>query len=310
MPTRRFVLAGAAVAWAAVAASSIGAASPQQGAAAQPASPQAGPHAASLRTYCVSCHNERMKANYANLALDAVDSSRCPITPTSGKRSCASCAPASMPPAGRPRPDAGRARRVRDVARERARSRRRRATESRPHRGVPSSQPRRVPQRHSRPARARHRRRGAAAGRRRELRVRQHRGRAEAQPVADGAVPGGRARRSAARRSGPSAAGPDVAGVPRSPRRCRSTSTSKVCRSARAAACSRSTPSRTTASTRSPSICCAASQGDCDGSVRLRRHAPARGHHRRRAREAVHARAAQGVPAASRNANVARSRCR
>ena len=94
-----------------------------------------------------------------------------------------------MPPAGAPQPDKA----ARDAflgwlegELDRAAGG---ASEPGPHRAVPSAEPHRVPERRSRSARPRPRRLVAAAGRRCELRVRQHRGRAEDVADADGAVP-------------------------------------------------------------------------------------------------------------------------
>ena len=57
-----------------------------------------------LDTYCVTCHNQRLKT--AGLALDAVDAA----TPARQSRDLgtviARLRAGSMPPAGRPRPDA------------------------------------------------------------------------------------------------------------------------------------------------------------------------------------------------------------
>ena len=115
-----------------------------------------------------------------------------------------------MPPAGRPRPEpAARAALVGFLETELDRHAAA-APEPGPHRGVSSPEPRRVPQRRSRPARPRAGRDAAAAGRRRELWLRQHRGRAEDQPVAARAVPDRRRGASAARRSAVRCAAPSV----------------------------------------------------------------------------------------------------
>ena len=144
-----------------------------------------------LNRYCVGCHNERMKANYAGLALDSADTSSIAGRPEVWEKVVRKLRAGLMPPAGRPRPDTSAQDQLVDVAGDRARSRRRGGPESGPHRAVPSPESRRVPQRHPRPAGDRDRRRVAAADRRCELRLRQHRGRAEDQSVADGAVPRG-----------------------------------------------------------------------------------------------------------------------
>ena len=117
---------------------------------------------------------------------------------------------------------------------------------------APSAEPRRVRQRHSRSARARGRPRRCCRPTIR-LRLRQHRGRPGRVAGAARTLPGGR-RRSArwrsAIRSRPGHARPSA---------CRGTSrrtsTSRACRSARAAGWWRTTPFRSTASTSSRSSC-------------------------------------------------------
>src|SRR5437667_7868652 len=59
-----------------------------------------------LDRYCVGCHNERMKANYAGLALDAIDLSKPGDRSDVWERVVRKLRAGLMPPAGRPRPDA------------------------------------------------------------------------------------------------------------------------------------------------------------------------------------------------------------
>ena len=95
-----------------------------------------------------------------------------------------------MPPAGAPRPDKAThdafATWLEAELDRYAAARRIPAVQS-----LPSPEPGRVSERGSRHPRSRRRRRVAASGRRRELRVRQHRGRAEDVADADGALSGG-----------------------------------------------------------------------------------------------------------------------
>src|SRR5436190_13808542 len=57
-----------------------------------------------LDTYCVSCHNQRLKT--AGLALDAVDVAQPAANAELWERVIAKLRAGSMPPQGRPRPDA------------------------------------------------------------------------------------------------------------------------------------------------------------------------------------------------------------
>ena len=57
-----------------------------------------------LNQYCVTCHNQRLRT--AGLALDDVDAARPAAARTSGSGSSRKLRAGSMPPAGRPRPDA------------------------------------------------------------------------------------------------------------------------------------------------------------------------------------------------------------
>jgi mono/diheme cytochrome c family protein len=59
---------------------------------------------AMLDTYCVTCHNQRTKT--AGLALDAVDVTTPQTNPEVWERVITRLRAGSMPPAGRPRPDA------------------------------------------------------------------------------------------------------------------------------------------------------------------------------------------------------------
>jgi mono/diheme cytochrome c family protein len=59
---------------------------------------------AMLDTYCVTCHNQRLKS--AGLALDSIDVTAPHANPDVWERVIARLRAGSMPPAGRPRPDA------------------------------------------------------------------------------------------------------------------------------------------------------------------------------------------------------------
>ena len=90
--------AGALVLAAPFAAPAAGAQSPPGG---------AGPQAAGalLERYCVTCHNERLRT--AGLTLDDLDAARPDADPERWERVIGRLRAASMPPPGRPRPDAG-----------------------------------------------------------------------------------------------------------------------------------------------------------------------------------------------------------
>jgi mono/diheme cytochrome c family protein len=69
----------------------------------QTATPPSGARAM-LDTYCVGCHNQRLKT--AGLALDTVDATAPHANPEVWERVITKLRAGSMPPAGRPRPDA------------------------------------------------------------------------------------------------------------------------------------------------------------------------------------------------------------
>ena len=66
-------------------------------------------HRAVLNRYCVSCHNERNKANAGRLALDSVDLSRVGEHAEVWEKVVRKLRAGLMPPPGRPRPDPPRA---------------------------------------------------------------------------------------------------------------------------------------------------------------------------------------------------------
>ena len=76
----------------------------------QPTLPAASGSRAMLDTYCVTCHNERLKT--AGLALDAVDVTAPHLNPELWERVITRLRAGSMPPAGRPRPDVATSRAV------------------------------------------------------------------------------------------------------------------------------------------------------------------------------------------------------
>jgi hypothetical protein len=69
----------------------------------QSAAPQVAPKAM-LDTYCVTCHNDKLKT--AGLALDTVDVSKPSANPEVWEKVIGKLRAGSMPPPGRPRPDA------------------------------------------------------------------------------------------------------------------------------------------------------------------------------------------------------------
>ena len=91
----------------AMAAARVGSA-PQQPAA-SPAGTAGNPKLlrATLDTYCVTCHNQRLKT--AGLTLDAVDAASPHTNPEIWEKVIARLRAGTMPPAGRPRPDAAAA---------------------------------------------------------------------------------------------------------------------------------------------------------------------------------------------------------
>ncbi len=94
-----------------------------------------------------------------------------------------------MPPAGMPRPDAAQHEAFLGWLEGQLGSGGAGQSESRPQGAVPPAEPHRIPQRRARSARPRSRRHRPAAGRRFELRLRQHRRRAQTLAHADGALP-------------------------------------------------------------------------------------------------------------------------
>ena len=75
----------------------------QAQAPARPA-PSAEPsHRSTLDTYCVTCHNQRLKTG--GLALDAMSLARVPADAATWERVIRKVRTGAMPPAGLPRPD-------------------------------------------------------------------------------------------------------------------------------------------------------------------------------------------------------------
>ena len=66
--------------------------------------PAAPGHRSALDTYCVTCHNQRLKTG--GLALDAMDLARAPADAATWERVIRKLRTGAMPPAGMPRPDA------------------------------------------------------------------------------------------------------------------------------------------------------------------------------------------------------------
>jgi mono/diheme cytochrome c family protein len=89
----------------AVALSSVQTSARQSQPAAAPARPTSPPAAqAVLDTYCVTCHNQRLRT--AGLALDTLDVTRPGANAETWEKVIAKLRAGSMPPPGRPRPDA------------------------------------------------------------------------------------------------------------------------------------------------------------------------------------------------------------
>src|SRR5262245_6050686 len=64
------------------------------------------PSAETFRQYCVGCHNERMKGNFGNLSLEALDPADVSGHAEILEKVVRKIRKGQMPPAGRPRPDA------------------------------------------------------------------------------------------------------------------------------------------------------------------------------------------------------------
>ena len=202
-----------------------------------------------INRYCTTCHSTRMKAG--NLVLAGVDATAVQRQPRAlGK---------GRPQAARRTDAAGRQAAARRCQPTSASSRSCRASSTPPPRGKPNPgrteiahRLNRIEYRECDPRSARRgdQRRGPAARRRFELRVRQHRRRAEDVAGAHGALPGRGARRSAGPRSAARRQRRRRRSTACRPR-CSSTTVSIGCRSARAVAPSSATSSRSTPSTTS-----------------------------------------------------------
>ena len=145
------------------------------------------PSKAFLTTYCITCHNQRLKTG--GLALDTLDVENVGKDAEVWERAVVKLQ-GGPDAAGRPAAAAAAGdRRIHRVARSRARSRRRGQSEPGPHRALSPLEPRRVSECHPRPARPRGRRVAVAAHRRDQLRLRQHRRRPEAVAAAHRALP-------------------------------------------------------------------------------------------------------------------------
>ena len=140
------------------------------------------PYRTLVNTYCLSCHNSKVKSG--GLELDAINTADLRDHADAWEKVVRKLRARQMPPQGARRPDEATHTAALAALETALDGRGRRRAKSRPHRYLPPAEPHRIPQRDSRSACARHRRRGAAAERFGQLRVRQHHGR---QPVADAA---------------------------------------------------------------------------------------------------------------------------
>ena len=107
MPMMKRLLLGGLVALGTVPGSTVvlGAGEPGSGEA-PAAAPVAVDQRQFLDTYCVRCHNERRKANYANLAFDSLDLERLGADAATWEKAIRKLRVGAMPPAGLPRPSA------------------------------------------------------------------------------------------------------------------------------------------------------------------------------------------------------------
>ena len=69
------------------------------------AAPPTSAEAAFLKQYCITCHNERAKANFANLALDTLDVSRVGAASATWEKVVKKIRTGMMPPSGSRRPE-------------------------------------------------------------------------------------------------------------------------------------------------------------------------------------------------------------
>ena len=76
---------------------------PQAASPRQASAPAGASHRSALYTYCVSCHNQRLKTG--GLALDTLDVSRVPTDAATWEKVIRKVRTGAMPPAGMPRPD-------------------------------------------------------------------------------------------------------------------------------------------------------------------------------------------------------------
>jgi mono/diheme cytochrome c family protein len=106
MKTRRAVTAFVSVAWLATAGSEVARsvqASAPQSTTTRAATPAATPARALVTTYCVTCHNERLKT--ASLLLDRADAQQVSNSADTWERVIVQLRSRAMPPSGMPRPD-------------------------------------------------------------------------------------------------------------------------------------------------------------------------------------------------------------
>ena len=197
------------------------------------AQPPGGAHRALVTRYCVACHNERLKSG--GLALEAVTAQDVSQHPEVWEKVVRKLRARQMPPAGRSRPDEPTYDADR-LARSRPRSTEPRPRNPNPGRTDTFRRLNRTEYQNADPrsAGAGHRRRGAAAGGRVQSRLRQRDG---GRPLADAAGPlhhrGAEDQPAGGRQPGPLARRRHD---PRSGRTSPRRSTSRGCRSARAAA--------------------------------------------------------------------------
>src|SRR5947207_14936207 len=90
--------------WLAAVSGAIRAEAIQQPSAASPASAPGTANRAVAEQYCFGCHNQKLKT--AGLALDTLDFERVSANPEIWEKVISKLRAGSMPPPGRPRPDA------------------------------------------------------------------------------------------------------------------------------------------------------------------------------------------------------------
>ena len=155
-------------------------------AAARPGSADAAAEQALFNKYCMGCHNARTKSG--DFVLEGLDLAKPSDHAEEWEKVVRKLRGGLMPPAGRPRPDEATYAQLRTSIETRLDQAAVARPDPGPHRDRAPPEPAGVRERRSRSARRRNQRARSASCRRFQLRVRQHRRRAEDVRCADGAL--------------------------------------------------------------------------------------------------------------------------